>query len=128
MDRTRLLHSLPGQSGSPALGTPAGHSRPGTLQTRESCMGKEDPQCCVTNNKYYCVHHSWFLETNSALTPHAPTESRAQAASNCREAMLTRLVYDSMNSKIWLHLKMQKLHLKKINSKYHSSGFHPTRQ
>lgn len=49
-----------------------------------------------------------FRDTNSALIPHIPTEPRAQPANNCRQAMLTRFVYDSMSSKICPHLGMQK--------------------
>lgn len=61
-----------------------GTTRTGTLPTKESCIWKDDLQRCATNNKNYNVHKSWFLETNSALTPHIPTGSRAQPASNCR--------------------------------------------
>lgn len=59
-----------------------------------------------------------FRDKLSSDTTHSH-RIRAQAASNCRETMLTGFIYDSMNSKICRHLKIQKetLHLKQINSK-----------
>lgn len=54
----------------------------------------------------------------SSDTTQIPTESRAQTANICIEAMLTRFVYDSKSSKICLHLGMQKetLNLKQNQS------------
>lgn len=79
----------------------------GYCKPRITVCGRRNWNDVLQNNKFVCAIPEFYRHKISSDTTQIPTKSRSQPANNCREAMLTRFVYDSMSSKICLHLRMQ---------------------